>query len=1188
MIGTLLSNRYRIDAQLGEGGMGVVYRAHDTVLDRPVAIKLLSSHFTGAGTERLLREARLVAQLDHPHIVAVYDAGQVDGRPFIAMQLVGGKSLREASVSIEDAVEIVGKVCQALAYAHERGLVHRDIKPDNIMLTDAGLVKVMDFGLARSEGRTRLTQAGTVLGTVAYMAPEQVLSGEADARSDLYSLGCVLYEMVTGRPPFTGSDPITIISQHLQVPPVAPHWYNPKISPELEGIILKLMAKDPAERYESAGETRAALEQLTAGAALSGAEAAAISPAMLLGTVMRTRLVGRDSELRELKSSLELAASGHGQVVLVEGEPGIGKTRLLQEAQVYARLRGFIVLVGRCYEQETGVPYMPFIEMFGGRLGGIERSALLDELGDTAPEFIQLIPQVRRALPDIAPSPPLDAVQERLRLFASVAEYLTRLSRRAPLALVLEDLHWADAASLSLLQHMARTLRGERVATLGSYRDVEVDREHPLSDALREMNRERLFNGISLRRLQRDGVGTMVRTMFEIEGVSDEFLDLLYGETEGNPFFVEEVLKSLVEEGALYREDGRWERKAIAEIEVPKSVREVIGRRLERVSDPCRHALGLAAVIGRRFRFETLQSVGELPEDQLLTAIEEAITAQLVREESTAGEVEYDFVHALMREVLYDRLSLRRRMTLHQKVGETLERQHAGRMSAVVEDLAHHFTRAPHGVGLQKAIQYSIDAGRKAMSVFAHEEAVRYFQNALELLAETGDDRRAAETQVAVAEAYTYLGNVAGITGAYLSALKYYEQHEATDESARVEALLGEALGRVREFSEAIPHLERALTLWGPDDRSEAVIRATLGLGRALLFIGRSDEAVAHLTHGLALATEQGARALQADAEVTLGLAAQYSRDFETAGRHYSNAISTVERSEEPLATYVRSRALGNLSYVHNERGEWVQAVEALKHALAEARRIRDVAGIVLILNILAYRHLLFGEWDAARTYAAEGARVPSSANEGSRAILHRLDGDVQTWIEFGWDSLKNARRTGDYQIVFTRAYQIAWGALDLGNLVEARRAAEEAVRAVEADESVLLGYGPEFVIEALARTGAHEHAAAMAEAAERVAGQARSARGFSGARVGRAMLDLELGDAAAAVRRIEEALAALQSPVWRVLATQRLAWALRQRGQEGDAQRAGAALKEALTMAEKIGDHWKANQLRGEIASTS
>ncbi|MGH2670457.1 MAG: ATP-binding protein, partial [bacterium] len=364
----------------------------------------------------------------------------------------------------------------------------------------------------------------------------------------------------------------------------------------------------------------------------------------------------------------------------------MGKTRLAEELLVYARLRGCFAATGHCYEQEVNVPYLPFSAALRTIVRSIPDDRLPPLVGSSAPELIKLFPELALRIPGLTPSPPLEPEQERLRLFEGVTASLAGYSRTQPLLLMLDDLHWADAATLALLRHVARGVRAERVLILGTYRDVEVDPDHPLSASLSEMNRERLYKRVLLRGLSPDHVATMIRAIFQYaQPVSEEFRDLIYRETEGNPFFVEEVLKHLVETGALYIEAGRWERKPIQEIDVPQSMREVIGRRLKRVSEPCQRVLSLGAVIGRRFRFEVLQAVSDLPEDQLLDALEEAIQAQVIREESEAGEVEYDFVHALIREVLYDRLSLRRRMTLHQKVGETLERQHAGRLDTVAE-----------------------------------------------------------------------------------------------------------------------------------------------------------------------------------------------------------------------------------------------------------------------------------------------------------------------------------------------------------------------------------------------------------------------------------------------------------------------------------------------------------------------
>jgi tetratricopeptide (TPR) repeat protein len=1192
MIGTLLSNRYRIDATLGEGGMGVVYRAHDTVLDRPVAIKTLSSQGLGAeGLKRLILEARAAAQLSHPNVVAIHDVLQQNGEtPHIVMELIEGKTLRDLiPMAWPQAVERMRDVFAAMDFAHGRGIIHRDLKPDNIIVTAAGVPKVMDFGLARSEGRSRLTQAGMLLGTVAYMAPEQVLRSEADARSDLYSLGCVLYEVVTGRAPFTGEDPIAVISQHLQIPPVAPHWYNAEIPPELEGIILKLMAKDPAERYASASDVIIALDQLTAAPVSMGVEAAAISPALLLGTVLRTRLVARDAELRELKSSVELAASGHGQVVLIEGEPGIGKTRLLQEAQVYARLRGFIVLVGRCYEQESAVPYLPFIELFQGRFRDMPHDELAGELGQAAPEFVKIVPEVRERLPEIEPSVPLEPVQERLRLFSSFARYFTNLARRTPVVLVVEDLHWADAASLSLLQHLARHLRGERVLILGSYRDVEVDRRHPLGDLLREMNRERLFNLVNLRRLQPDGVRGMVQTMFEVQQVSDEFLSILYEETEGNPFFVEEVLKSLVEEGAIYREDARWQRKEIAEIQVPKSIREVVGRRLERVSDTCQRALSVGAVIGRRFRFETVQSVGDLGEDELLNALEEAARAQLIREESEAGKVEYDFAHALIREVLYERLSARRRISFHQKVGEALEQEYAGHLDAVIEDLAHHFTEAPHGESLRKAIEYSVAAAQKSMQIFAHAEAVRFYENAVELLEESGDAATLAEVRTAGAEPFLYLGRTEQAVTWYETALAYHERQGSAVEAARIHRLIGRVLHRHRQFAEAIPHLRTALGGLDADRHPQDFIRTHLDLARALSFVD-DPEAKAHAQTALALALEQEATALQAEAHASLGLQAHQALRRDEAMAHYDEAIRLAKESPEPDAAFTLLRTLQNKSNILGERGAF-EDVQAIRHEqLALARRINDLHAIDSAnLQLGGFYFLVHGDADRALHYFRENAELPISRirRQAAETWVRWIEGDWEALLDIQEEVTADDIASGNRINTFADYFTTVNAFLDLERPEEAFAAALQAAVVAEETPRVLAQYWGSVVvlIRALSYGGNYERAERIAVLAEATTRESGSRLPIVSAAVGRGTLHLMRGEPEAAVPILEQA-SKENTGAWLKMNTLRfLAEAYARRGHSGDNERARAVFRECETILERMRQHRLLEVYRRQLA---
>ncbi|UCC76468.1 MAG: serine/threonine protein kinase, partial [Anaerolineales bacterium] len=253
MIGTMLQNRYRLDAVLGQGGMGVVYRAHDTLLDRSVAVKVVSKASLGSeGRARLMHEAKAAAQLNHPNVVSVFDAGESQGLPFIVMELVEGDTLYERRpTELDEIVSYARQICAALDHAHAHGIVHRDLKPENVQIARDGTAKLTDFGLARSVA-SRMTTEGTIIGTVFYLAPELALGRDFDGRADLYALGAMLYELTTGRLPFVADDPVAVISQHLHAPVVPPRAKNEQIPPALDALILRLLAKEPHDRPASA------------------------------------------------------------------------------------------------------------------------------------------------------------------------------------------------------------------------------------------------------------------------------------------------------------------------------------------------------------------------------------------------------------------------------------------------------------------------------------------------------------------------------------------------------------------------------------------------------------------------------------------------------------------------------------------------------------------------------------------------------------------------------------------------------------------------------------------------------------------------------------------------------------------------------------------------------------------------
>ncbi|MGH2349594.1 MAG: ATP-binding protein, partial [bacterium] len=697
------------------------------------------------------------------------------------------------------------------------------------------------------------------------------------------------------------------------------------------------------------------------------------------------------------------------------------------------------------------------------------------------------------------------------------------------------------------------------------------------------------YNLVNLRRLAPDGVRAMVQTMFEVQQVSDEFLGVLYDETEGNPFFVEEVLKSLVEEGAIYREDGRWQRKEIVEIQVPKSIREVIGRRLERVSDTCQRALSVGAVIGRRFRFETVQAVGDLGEDELLNALEEAGRAQLIREESEAGKVDYDFAHALIREVLYERLSARRRISLHQKVGETLELEYPGRLDAVVEDLAHHFTEAPHGENLRKAIEYSVAAAEKAMRLFAYEDAVRFYENAADLLKELGDEARLAEVQQAGAEPFAHLDKADIALAWCQSALDYHERVGRTVEAARVHRLMGRVLQRHRRFTAAIPHLETALQQLDAERYPEDAIQAHLDIARALSFLGDIEAAEAHAETALRLATDRGSLAMQAEAHVSLGYVLFSRFELDAAQRHNDEAIRLARAAGEREAGFTLYRALRNKGVNLGNRGARREALDLFHEELAVSERLRDLGLIATAqLNLVTAYWFGMGDGARARFHVQQALELPLSPSHRETAELwtRMFEGDWEGALAIREAAAKQLRETGELQTIYDDRFNTASLLLDLDRDQEAYDEAREAASIAEANPMFLVQYPRSliYLTHALSRGGDRKRAEELIKLTEEGARRANSSTARVSLLIARGALALHRNDHEAAVQALAEEPQTIVPPmeVWR---HRFLAEALARRDAPGDLERARDEWNACRAILEQMMDHRRVKLFQEQLA---
>jgi class 3 adenylate cyclase len=723
------NGRYTVKRFLGEGGRKKVYLAHDEKLDRDVAVAVIKTEGLDAGgLTRVRREAQAMGRLgDHPHIVTIHDVGDDQGQPYIVSQYMAGGAVDalDHPIPLEQTLEIAKGVCRGLAHAHANGIVHRDLKPGNVWLAADGTAKIGDFGLAVSLDRSRLTMAGMLVGTVAYMPPEQALGGETTPRADLYSLGCMLYEMVTGRPPFVGNDPTAVISQHINQPPVAPSWLSEHCPPELEEVILRLLAKDPGERPETAADVLSALERVD-----PAQKSASHSESNVLDRLARGVFVGRERELDRLRKAFDEAFAGRGSMVMLVGEPGIGKTRAAQELETYARMRGAQVLWGRAHESSGAPAYWPWMQVGNTYSSANDPALLADDMQGKGPELVRLFPWLRQGLNVGEPEQLADPEAAQFRLFDAYATFVRAMSNRAPLLIALDDLHWADKPSLLLLEYVARELARMRVLIVCTYRDTDLSRTHPLSEALAVLNREAGFQRVVLRGLSREEVGGYISAVANLTP-KPELLDRIFEETEGNPFFLSEVVNLLTQEGKLT--------ESVSDIAVPDGVREALGRRLDRISEEANELLQVAAVVGREFPYETLTLLGERGEDTLLGLIEEALEARVIEEMGQPGR--YRFTHALMQETLLDELSTTRRVRIHGQVGEALEKRWGARADERATRLAVHFVEAamvsPRHAA--RAVHYAKLAGQQAEAQFAWDVAARHYESCLALVSEAAD-----------------------------------------------------------------------------------------------------------------------------------------------------------------------------------------------------------------------------------------------------------------------------------------------------------------------------------------------------------------------------------------------------------------------------------------------------------------
>ncbi len=491
-------------------------------------------------------------------------------------------------------------------------------------------------------------------------------------------------------------------------------------------------------------------------------------PSYLISPMRETPLIDRTEEMKFLKEAADQTVNEQGRIVILRGEPGIGKTRLTKELRAYARSKGMQILYGRCpalFKMNGVPPYSPWKEVIRDYLQKSTPEQLQRAVGYYPGEIYKIVPEIKQKLITFSESPPLNPEMKRDRLFEAVSQFVENVSKVAPLVVVLDDLQWADSSSLLLLHYLARGIYRENLLLLGTYRDTEVEEKHPLSPILAELNRTRLLQSAQLKRMSSNEVTEMIKQILGQSDVPKEFCELVYEKTNGNPFFVEEVIASLKEEGVIIREENKYRILEVSEIRFPKTVRDVLKARLERLDEECQNVLTMASFVGNDFSFEVLREVTGFKESKLLEKMEKILKTGLLKCRAAHGEDICSFADVLIRDVLFEEVSPLMRKKLHGNIGCALEKTYSENIDEHFGELASHFLE---GGERKKALCYFLKAGEKAAQVYANNEAASYYHSALTLLVEKdGDPRekgRVLET----------LGDIKSLIGDFDACLKYW------------------------------------------------------------------------------------------------------------------------------------------------------------------------------------------------------------------------------------------------------------------------------------------------------------------------------------------------------------------------------------------------------------------------------
>jgi diguanylate cyclase (GGDEF)-like protein/PAS domain S-box-containing protein len=1051
--------RFDLTSLLKRGNGIDTYLGVDATDGSPVVVKTIATAgMATAARLRLEHEARLLGNLDIGLVNRILWSGEEEGSYYVVQPHFEGETLADrlqrGRLSVASTLKVALDVLKVLVLVHQRGVLHRDIKPSNIIVTGGETVEraeLIDFGLARS-GHLHESMRDEPVGTVRYVAPEAagLLKVPVDAPADLYSLGIVLFECLAGDPPFVGDSIGAVLRQHLNLEPPQLRSLGLAVPRSLDGVLQRLLAKDPGARYQSARAVRADLSAI-----LIGLESGPDEPPFALGihdqrhVLAEPSFIGRSSELSVLTDLLDRVGDSRGGLVMVEAESGAGKSRLLQELSIQGAQRDFWVLIGQGVDQEARHPFQVLEGLVAAITHAIDENPVLGdslrlELGDWREAAIAALPALAQVLGRVDGTAlgPEDYGETRsIDALSVLLDGLGRLDR--PVLILLDDLQWADSMTIALLTkwHDGRErAKPTRVMIVSAFRSEDVDPGHPL----RAVDP---WATVTLAPFSPDEVESLCVSM--AGPLPEEALSTIVHLADGNPFMASAVLRGMVEMGSLRYGDHGWEADALPAEDVQTSRRAALflARRFEVLAPSARRLLTIGALLGKEFDLQLAISLSELGAPEVASAIEEARRRRILWVDISSDRC--SFTHDKLRETLLDNVGPADRKSLHGQAAERIERDHPDR----VFELAYHFDAAGQ---LRRALPYALLAAELARSRHALEVAVAHYR-----IAQRADSQPSgSQDRELTARISEGLGDVLTLQGHYSEATALFEQTISLTEDAIERANLKGKLGNIAfkrgDQANARIYLEGAL-----EDLGRRVPRSTLGQAAAVL-----REVIVQALHTLAPRIFL-ARRTRDDAESEFAAIRIYSRlayvYWFSAGKvpcAWSH-LREMNLAERYGPSPELAQAYSSHAPVMTMIPWYARGLRYAERALAIRRELGDVWGQGQSLNFYGvvlyassrYRECIEACRESVRLLERAGDRWEQNTATWHQVFSHYRLGELSTAQDMARELYYSSSAIGD--ITAAGAALSGWARSGLGQIPEAFLAIEMGRNLGDAQTSV-------------------------------------------------------------------------------------------------------------------------------------